>query len=40
MYDDLIKFLIDVFDPINLVLNVEDFVVVQLIFFQPMEKKI
>ncbi len=41
MDDDLIKFLIDVFDQINFVLNVDDFVVVQTMLVQPIvqEKK-
>jgi len=39
MHDDVIKLLIDVFDQLNLVLIVEDFVVVQLRFSQSMEKK-
>jgi hypothetical protein len=39
MDDDVIKFLIDVFDQLNFVLNVEEFVVVQLILVQPMKKK-
>jgi hypothetical protein len=39
MHDDVIKLLIDVFDQLNLVLIVEDFVVVQLRFSQSMKKK-
>jgi hypothetical protein len=39
MHDDVIELLIDVFDQLNLVLIVEDFVVVRLRFSQSMEKK-
>ncbi len=39
MHDDLIKFLIDVFDQLTFLLNVEDFVVDQLILVQSMQKR-